>query len=348
MQRIFELYASGAHSFFDVADVLNGEGWRALNWQTKERRLFGRESVRTILANRAYLGFVSAGGQEYPGHHPPLISEDVWRLVEELRSERTRSNHMTSAESLHWLTGILWCDTCGRKIWNHRSCHLRYYRCSGCFNHTCDTRMINAERLEKDMLSVLSHLMVSTTTVEAILLETRRQIDIIEHPVMPVTDQDTVKVRLKRLARLYADGMIEDDEYARERDALTAAMAWTPTATPPQAAFNLEKAIQLISDIPSLIARATSHERRAVMRSLFERVWVKEQSLRGLVPRSEIEPLIRSIALVATIGKSVGGVADGARTRNILSHSQALRRLNYSHHVMPRKYSGEGFDCQAD
>ena len=72
VRLIFQIYAGGHHSYTATADELNRRGWRTLDWRTGERRLFGRESVRTILKNRAYIGFVSSGGVEYPGRHTPL------------------------------------------------------------------------------------------------------------------------------------------------------------------------------------------------------------------------------------------------------------------------------------
>ena len=60
----YDRYESGNESDASVADALNAAGWRALDWHTGKRRLFGRESVRVILTNPAYKGIVRCSGEE--------------------------------------------------------------------------------------------------------------------------------------------------------------------------------------------------------------------------------------------------------------------------------------------
>lgn len=68
VRDMFELYATGNYSYARLADELNARGVRH----------FRTEGVRDILTNRAYCGFVSSGGQEFPGRHEALIPLDLW------------------------------------------------------------------------------------------------------------------------------------------------------------------------------------------------------------------------------------------------------------------------------
>jgi hypothetical protein len=38
----------------------------------------------------------------------------------------------------------------------------------------------------------------------------------------------------------------------------------------------------------------------------------------------------------APVSRGLGGVSDGARTRDILDHNQVLYQLSYTHHGSPR------------
>lgn len=64
-----------------IADELNARGHQTIDTKTGRRGRFEREGVRTILRNRAYLGYVSSGGVEYPGQHAPLIGVELWATV---------------------------------------------------------------------------------------------------------------------------------------------------------------------------------------------------------------------------------------------------------------------------
>lgn len=63
-------------------------------------------------------------------------------------------------------------------------------------------------------------------------------------------------------------------------------------------------------------------ERRAVVSALFEKVWVQEKGIVALTPRADAGPILAGLARVRY--GCLYGVPDGFRTRNLLSHSQAL------------------------
>ena len=95
-------------------------GHRTLDWKTGERGLFGRESVRTILQNRAYLGYVSSGGMEYPGSHPSLITLELWEECTHIRDARTRAGGVVKVQPLEGevLAQLIYCAACGSRSWN--------------------------------------------------------------------------------------------------------------------------------------------------------------------------------------------------------------------------------------
>ncbi len=319
IQLAFELYASGAYSYTTIADELNRRGYRTLGWRTGQRGRFGRESVRTILGNRAYIGEVSCSGQTYPGRHQPLVSVELFEAVQRIRVRRT--TEVTSPRSLApsdgVLIGIVYCESCGRRLWHHfgnRDGRGRYYRCSGIPARLCQAPMVRASVLEDQLLSLIGSLRIPPALADEVVSEAERLISRTPRPEQ--VDAQQVQQKLKRLARVYADGLIDDAEYERERAALQALLVEAPSLA--LVRFEQARAAALLADLPTLLARATAQERRAVVGSLFERVWVQERRLNALTPRAEVYPLMASIARV------VIGVTDGARTRNPLIHSQVL------------------------
>jgi hypothetical protein len=83
-------------------------------------------------------------------------------------------------------------------------------------------------------------------------------------------------------------------------------------------AFEVQRALQLLTDVPRLLQAANASERLALVKSLFDQIWVEDRRIARLTPRADVGPVIAALVRV------LDGVPDGARTRNILIHSQVL------------------------
>jgi site-specific DNA recombinase len=315
----FELYASGAYTDATLADELNARGYQTIDTKTGKRGRFERESIRAILKNRAYLGYVSSGGVEYPGQHPPLISAELWAAVQAIREERTRTHGSPIMTEAGWLSGAVWCEECKQKIWHQKSgrqAALRYYRCSGINKRVCQAPMARAETLEDEMLAILELLTIPSDLAAVVVAEARQLRGAPE--VAPLPPDRGVEQKLVQLQQAYDAEILTRAEYERKRKALLAA-ARTPV-TP--AAVNEARALTLLTDVPRLIDAATPNERQAVVGALFDKVWIQERGIVAVTPRADVGPLIAGVARVRY--GCLDGVPDGFRTRNLLSHSQAL------------------------
>ena len=131
VQRIFELYARGGHTFRTLADKLQREGHIYRNSQPK----FIRPALSYILNNRFYIGEVTYKGQQYPGKHRLFITRAMFDKCQEILKGK---NRRTSVSDLPLSGGILRCAVCdsamtGERIrrklkgGGHRE-HI-YYRC---------------------------------------------------------------------------------------------------------------------------------------------------------------------------------------------------------------------------
>ncbi len=73
--RMFELYASGQHTDRTIAEWLNVQGQR-----TARDRAFGADTVRDMLCNAAYCGYVSGHrdrSKTIKGLHEPIVEEEL-------------------------------------------------------------------------------------------------------------------------------------------------------------------------------------------------------------------------------------------------------------------------------
>jgi site-specific DNA recombinase len=321
VRLIFVLYASGKYTDATLADELNARGFQTIDTKTGKRGRFERESVRTILKNRAYLGYVSSGGEEYPGQHEPLINEELWAVTQMIREARTRSHGSPVMTEAAWLNGHVWCEDCANKIWHQnsgRQANVRYYRCSGINKRVCQASMIHAETLEGEMLDILGMLVIPPDIADLVAEEARRLGNL--PPAIVQSTDSTIERKLLQLQQAYDADILTRAEYDRKRKALltTAQMATTPVA------FSEARAITMLADMPTLMAAATPSERRAVVGALFDKVWIQKKGIIAVTPRADVGPVLAGLVYIQY--GCLDGVPDGFRTRNLLSHSQALCR----------------------
>jgi len=182
----FELYATGSQSWMSTADELNGHGYKRKNGKP-----FTRESMRSMLINRVYIGEVgyqkqkhNARGQRVytepnswiPGKHPAIVDRvlfDAVQAVTERRAHvRGRADYVP-----YMLRGLVHCYRCAfverpdaelTDTWArmyHRTGvqrsygkHPGYYVCDryGRGYGRCEQRAIPSADLEKTVIAALT------------------------------------------------------------------------------------------------------------------------------------------------------------------------------------------------
>jgi site-specific DNA recombinase len=295
VQTIFERYATRQHSYTSIADELNAQGYQTNDWQTGKRGHFGRESIRTILGNYAYLGYVSAGGTRYKGRHAALVSTELFQLVQDLRAERSHEHGTPVRTSDAWLLGLVFCTECGGKYWHqfgNRNTSGRYYRCSGVSRRECHSRMVRAEVIEGQVIEVLQHLALPEHAIPLVIAEAQRLAQR-ETSAKPVDDTRAITDRLQQLKDAYNADILTKAEYEKKSKALL-----NPRPTPVPIPFSVQHAIERLQQIPTLVEQTLPFERMALVKSLFEKIWVTDRSIIRLTPRADVGEIIASVARV--------------------------------------------------
>jgi site-specific DNA recombinase len=160
VRYIFRLYLHEGIGIRLISRRLNEEGLR-----TRRNRPWSMVSIRDILRNRAYLGTYQRLGVRVPGTHPPLVSPDDFRRVQERLSDR-RTNYSPRNVSGFLLSGLAHCSVCGnrmigvsrRQSWTRRTdgseqvASYRYYQCESRTNQgICTYNTQRAEELETNL-----------------------------------------------------------------------------------------------------------------------------------------------------------------------------------------------------
>lgn len=150
----FELMATGRYTLATLHAEITRAGLRS---RPTVKRPTGNpiteETLRKLLRDKYYIGWVSYRGMEYQGRHetfvPPELFERVQRVLDSHQGAgvRTRTHH-------HYLKGLVWCHRCGKRFIVQRAVGRHggvyyYFFCTGRQDGTCDHPYVPVEEMEK-------------------------------------------------------------------------------------------------------------------------------------------------------------------------------------------------------
>ncbi|MHB8376001.1 MAG: recombinase family protein [Dehalococcoidia bacterium] len=167
VRYIFRLYLHEQMGIRLIARRLNEEGLK-----TRRGGNWSMVSIRDILRNRAYLGTYARFGVRVPGSHPPLVSADDFRLVQDGLTAR-RTSYAPRVTSRFLLSALAECGYCGNRLigvsrrqsWKRRdgkvmSNAYRYYQCESRTNQSvCGYHTRRAADLEQQVRGALAEAM---------------------------------------------------------------------------------------------------------------------------------------------------------------------------------------------
>ncbi len=227
VRYIFRLYLQDGLGIRLIARRLNEE-------QLKTRRggNWSMVTIRDILRNRVYLGTYSRFGVRVPGSHPPLVSPDDFRRVQDrLGSRRTPGAPRNTIPFL--LSGLAYCGYCGNKMigvsrlqrWRRRGdgvenrAEYRYYQCETRTNQSlCDYHTHRAGELDETVREAL----VERKAVAPVLPRAGDNVGLIAG----LTEEETkLRTHLKILSRRFETHMDAANRGTITREQLRALMA---------------------------------------------------------------------------------------------------------------------------
>ncbi|MGG4037879.1 recombinase family protein [Heyndrickxia ginsengihumi] len=158
VKEIFSL-ASKNMSYQEIAINLNMRGYR-----TRQGNLFHSYSIKAILMNRAYVGYVTyrqkskVKGQPdeviaTPNSHPAIITETEWLEIQKLIQNRRTNVGKTGKVTKSFVQGLVYCGCCGAKLTINSPRSRSDIYIKGCsrvdgFGHRCPNKSVKVQELE--------------------------------------------------------------------------------------------------------------------------------------------------------------------------------------------------------
>lgn len=266
IREAYERYATGNYTDHQIAAHLN-----ELGLTTRRGRQWYKDSVRELLQNETYLGYVKYRGDLYPGNHPAIITQELFSQVQEVRKQHARRPLLVTPERhVYVLSGIARCAHCERSLraQGGKKAYKYYRDMSGKRGFTdCpwSSRAIRQEQAEEQLARL----------VTTFRLPADWQQEIREQLALPETDGLTaqrarLEDKLRRLGELYADGVYDRETYTKEREQiqrhLSALVIPEPTVT-----LEAGHRLEALADIWPY---ATDLERQEFTRLLFVAVYI--------------------------------------------------------------------------
>ena len=221
--RAFEEYAKGTHTYISLGQFLADLGVVSRN-----RTPLAKVSVKRLLTNRAYLGFVKSKGEWFDGNFAPIISPALFGAVEKVLTSVERPRKRKARHDFPF-TGLFRCAECDSMIsaqWavNRWGTKYRYYRCSkkrGRCSQSYLQEHLLAEQL-KARLQTISLCERYTNWMLARVEEWKREEVTASHSdvqnlSLGIKANET---RLERLVSTYLDGDIPKESYLTRKDVL--------------------------------------------------------------------------------------------------------------------------------
>ena len=322
--EMFDRYLTGQESDSSIASWLNAKGAR-----TARDRAFSKDTVREMLCNAAYAGWVTAlrsKDRSIRGLHQPLVSDETFDRVQEIRGWRTRVTKPGRPSPDYLLRKILLCERCGQRMHGTRGSRagVRRYQCSTRRRGgDCAQPMVQAEPLEAQLVAWLRRFSVDDTLRDLTLAEIASQVD-----ARPTTDESHrafLSGQLDRLRDLYVMGDLKKNEYVLRRQALEEELERMAPPFDP----DLDRAADLLQDFARFWeAEPSSAERYKLLTTLFASVWQKDGTIIAVTPHKAFTRYFTTASKVSKPDQESGVTLAGATGLEPATSGVTGRRSN--------------------
>lgn len=280
VRQAFEMYSLGLHSDFDIARWITEQGFL-----TRKEKEWTKDSVRTMLQLDYYYGMVKHLSTLYPGVQEPIIDKELFDRAQRVRKEhfarpRTVTNRF---KRVYLINGIARCAACRKTLRAHGiRAKYRYYReVSFLRGDKCvDSGVqVHADEIEGQVGELVENFLLPDSWKE----EIQAALDASDDSQEILEKRKTLEGKQRRLADLYADGMISKENYDARRDQIKIQL---DVLTPPSADMAIGSG-RKIESFRQVWGLASLEDRRDIARMLFEwiEVDVRKARIRSVVPK---------------------------------------------------------------
>ncbi len=201
VQQIFELYASGK-TVAEICDTLNAQGYK-----TSRGVAFNKNSLRTILQNKRYIGIYTYKDIEIADGIPRIIDDDLFYKVARIMETNKKAPAKAKAKEEYLLTTKLFCGYCKEMMRGYGGTgklgkHYHYYACNGKIKKVCKKKVVDKDYIENLVIT------------ECRKLLTDENIQKIAREVVALCEKEQDNSNYKRLQKLLKENARKQENVA--------------------------------------------------------------------------------------------------------------------------------------
>jgi len=228
IQQLFERAATGNYSLSDLVR-LTRDKWKLRIPRRRPNstpRGISHTTVDHILHNPFYYGKLVVKGETYAGAHTPLISKELFDLVQRSMKRRGKTAPRPK-RNVFALGGLLWCARCGRRLSGYRKVKKNgrehvYYVCSNKIRGRCTQPLVHESGVFRELSRELFRAAVRPDDYEegALVLAAMRDREaqtIEETKARAQAALREVDVQQKQLLNLLLEGVVARGDYEVKR-----------------------------------------------------------------------------------------------------------------------------------
>ncbi|MFH2013460.1 MAG: recombinase family protein [Patescibacteria group bacterium] len=220
IRKLFELYATGKHTFNSLAN------WcREHNLKGNLGKDISTSNIPIILQNIFYIGLMKYKGEIFEGAHEPLISKKLFDRVQEILKQRGRTQEIKKHDFV--FLGLMRCASCGASITAEIQKGHNYYRCTKKKGLCQEKHYLREENLIEQIKKSLQKVSLSSQDTKKVLAELEK--DELQAKEQAKATVQNLKVellqidkKLEKLMDVYLNEVVSTEEYtARKQKILT-------------------------------------------------------------------------------------------------------------------------------
>src|SRR5260221_5796539 len=293
------------HSAREIAAKLNQAGYRTVGtWGSNP---FTKDTVQKLVGNRFYLGELPDGqGGWVPGKHSALVPHELWDQAQAVRRRQQRNPQtIPGTARVHVLGGgLLRCGPCwvqGRSsplhvVKSRQHLDTAYYACYGRIQgHACTQSSVPEHLLEQQITAFFDAFSLAETEQQRLIdlyLREQQSAPVRAGPD-PVARRAQLEARLERQRELYELGDWPRDRYLQARQAVLSeldTMMASAAQRREQQADVLGRLSAYVRGLTLAWADADKANRRLLVRTLFEQLWVVGDRILAVKPVAQFAP----------------------------------------------------------
>jgi len=305
---LYESYATGEWTTASLRDELERRGVSSIGRPKTPAAPLATSQIASILKNRYYLGVVKFEGVEYPGRHEALISEQLFRRVQDVREARHQSKEKPRVRT-HHLKGSIYCGHCGEPlsievVRNRTGTYYSYFYCLG-RQHTrngCTLRALPVHLVEQLVENHWKSVTLSDSHCREIrdlvwehvqdLLPGQERLRLSAEQRLAALDAESAKLLQAHYQDAIPLSLLKTEQ---ERIALSKAHAEQQVREAVTNESHLEVALDwatgLLSHGQEHYLAGNAATRRQLNQGMFERIWIDDDEVIG----SDLSPTFRRL-----------------------------------------------------